>query len=260
MPSLRELQHAVRSSLLEEADGGANPWIVGGGIAPDQRLGIYRSTLIGSLAAALRLSFPAVHRLVGADFFEGAARSFAREQPPRCADLNAYGADFADFLQRFEPAAALAYLPDVARLEWAVNRALHAPGATMLDLQELAAVAPADQQRVCFTAHPSISTLRSNFPVDAIWHAVLQQDDAAMAAIDLADGPAHLMVQRLADEVEVIRLDEGAWRFAAMLFSGEALGATVDAAQGIDAPALLAQHLSAGRCIAFDLTSPGGTT
>jgi hypothetical protein len=37
----------------------------------------------------LRLSFPAVHRLVGANFFEGAAQIFARDQAPRCAELNA---------------------------------------------------------------------------------------------------------------------------------------------------------------------------
>ena len=257
MPSLHELQRAVGRSLLHEADDGGYAWVIGAGLAPDQRLEIHRNTFLGSLAAALRLSFPAVHRLVGADFFETAAQVFAREQPPRCADLNAYGAEFADFLQRFKPAATLAYLPDVARLEWAVNRALHATDATPLDLSKLAAVAPADQHHVCFAAHPSISTLRSNFPVDAIWYAVLHQDDAALGAIDLADGPACLMVQRLADEVEVMRLDEPAWRFTAALLGGQPLGVALDAAQGIDSPALLAQHLSAGRCVAFHLASPG---
>jgi hypothetical protein len=84
---------------------------------------------------------------------------------------------------------SLAYLADVARLEWAVNRALHAPDAQPLDASTLATVAPSDHERVCFVALPSVSMLRSSFPVDAIWGAVLQQDEAAMAAIDLGGEP-----------------------------------------------------------------------
>lgn len=251
MPSLRDVQHAMRRSLLQDAEGDAALHIVGAGLAPRQRLSIYRNTMLATLSNALRLSFPAVHRLVGADFFEGAAQIFAGEQPPLCADLNAYGAEFPDFLQRFEPAATLAYLADVARLEWAVNRALHAPDVQALDASMLATVAPSDHDRVRFVAHPSISMLRSNLPVDAVWRAVLQHDDAAMAAINLSSGPVCLIVERLVDEVEVERLDERAWRFATALLGGQPLGAALDVAQGVDASALLAEHLLAGRCIAF---------
>jgi hypothetical protein len=257
MPSLRDVQHAMRRSLLQDANGNAAAHIVGAGLAPRQRLNVYRNTILGALANALRLSFPAVQRLVGADFFEGAAQIFAREQPPRCADLNAYGAEFPDFLQRFEPAATLAYLADVARLEWAVNRALHAPDVRALDALALTAVAPSDHDRVCFVAHPSISMLRSKFPVDAIWRAVLQQDETAMAAIDLGTGPVCLTVQRLADEVEVERLDEGAWRFASALLGGQTLGAALEAAPDVEGSSLLAQHLLAGHCVAFHVATAG---
>ena len=251
MPSLRDVQHALQRSLLREVDANAASLIVDAGLAPRQRLSIYRNTMIGTLGNALRLSFPAVHALVGADFFEGAAQVFVREQPARSADLNAYGAEFPDFLQRFGPAQTLAYLPDVARLEWAVNRALHAPDAQPLDPSALAAVAAADHDHVSFVAHPSISLLRTRHPVDAIWRAGLEQDDAAMAAIDLGIGPVHLMVQRLADEVDVARLDEGAWRFAAALLGGQPLGEALSETKGPDGAALLAEHLIAGHCVAF---------
>ncbi|MBT2333222.1 putative DNA-binding domain-containing protein [Variovorax paradoxus] len=257
MPSLHELQQSMRQSILRDTQDAALDYVDGAGLSPWQRLSVYRNTILGALANALRLSFPAVQQLVGADFFEGAAQIFSREQPPRCADLNLYGGEFADFLERFEPAATLPYLPDVARLEWAVNRALHAPVAQVLDLSQLAAaVAPSDQDRVCFAAHPSISMLRSHFPVDTIWRAVLEQDDAAMGNIDLAGDPVCLMVQCLVDQVEVIRLDEGAWHFGAALFSGQPLRAALEIAQGLDAPALLAQHLTSGRCVAFHLFAP----
>ena len=253
MPSLRDVQNAMRLGMLQDAADGALAYIAGAGLAPGQRLGIYRNTMLGTLTRALTLSFPAVHRLVGAGFFEGAAGVFARERPPRSADLNAYGDEFADFLQRFAPAATLAYLPDVAHLEWAVNRALHAPDVAALDASALAAVAPSDPERVYFTPHPSVGLLTSMFPVDAIWRAVLQQDDGAMAAIDLSGGPVHLMVHRQADGVEVERLDDNAWRFASLLLGGQTLGATLAAVPHVDAPTLLAGHLRAGHCTQFHI-------
>jgi len=254
MPSLRDVQRAMRRSLLQDAGEDALADIVSAGLLPRQRLSIYRNTMLGTLANALRLSFPAVHRLVGGDFFEGAAQVFARGQPPRSPDLNAYGAEFPGFLQHFEPAATLAYMADVARLEWAVNGALHAPDASALDPSTLAGVAPGDHDRACFVAHPSISLLHSTFPVDTIWRAVLQHDDAAMAAIDLQE-PVYLLVERRVDELDVMRLDEGAWHFAAALLGGQPLGVALGLAHGVDAPALLAHHLLAGRCVAFHVST-----
>ena len=251
MPSLRDVQHAMRRSLMQDAGSNASDYIVGAGLAPRQRLSVYRNTMLGTLANALRLSFPAVQRLVGAEFFEGAAQIFARECPPVCTDLNAYGAEFPNFLQRFAPAATLAYLADVARLEWAVNRALHAPDALPVETPSLATIAVNDHDRVCFVPHPSISLLRSQWPVDTIWRAVLQQDDTALARVDLGNGPALLMVHRQVGEVEVERLDEQPWRFASALFGSHPLGEALAAAPDIDGAALLARHLLAGHCVAF---------
>jgi len=48
----------------------------------------------------------------------------------RAAALAEYGDGFADFLAGFAPAQSLPYLADVARLEWAINAAYHAPIAS----------------------------------------------------------------------------------------------------------------------------------
>jgi len=101
--------------------------------------------------------------------------------------------------------------------------------------------------------HPSVSLLSADCPIDAIWRAVLAQDEMALAAIDLAAGPVWLLVQRLATGVEVARVDEGPWRFAAELFAGRPLGTTLSSAGNLDAPSLLAEHIAAGRFIAFSL-------
>ena len=253
MPSMLELQRAIRLSIVERDDTAAAGYIVGDGLAPEQRLSVYRNTFVSSLTNALRLSYPAAYRLVGAEFFEGAAQIFVHNRPPRGAYLDEYGAEFPDFLASFPPAASLAYLPDVARLEWAVNRALHAPDVEPLDVTRLAALVEADHERVCFIAHPSVSLVRADYPVDAVWRAVLAQDDEALAAIELAAGPVWLMVQRRPTGIDVTRIDERAWRFAAQLCVGEPLGAALDAVADADAPAQLAGHIAAGRFIEFRL-------
>ena len=53
--------------------------------------------------------------------------------------------------------------------------------------------------------------------------------------------------------IDVTRIDERAWRFAAELFAGQPLGPALDAADTLDAPALLAEHIAAGRFIGFSL-------
>jgi hypothetical protein len=254
MTRLIELQRAVYRSLVDGDDAPAAAHVVADGIAA-ARLGVYRNTFIGSLTAALRLVYPAIYRLVGAPFFERAARRFIEAEPPVSAWLDEYGALFPGFLAGFAPAAALRYLPDVARLEWAVNRALHAKDAEPLDLSRLSAVPARDHGHVALVPHPSVSLVTAEYPVDAIWQAVLAEDDAALAAIDLAAGPVWLMVERNASGVEVLRLAAPEWRFMSELTVSRSLQEAIDAAPGIDAASLLAGHLAAGRFIDFGLDS-----
>lgn len=253
-PSLLELQRALRASLVIHDDGGISAHVVGGDIGVGGRLDVYRNTLASALTTALRLSYPAVHRLVGAEFFEGAARIFIEGSPPKSACLDDYGEGFAGFLLDFDPAASLAYLPDVARLEWAVNRALHARDAEPLDTRRLVALAEAERARVSFALHPSVSLLRMDHPADLIWYAALEEDDSALSAIDPCAGPVWLLTERLPTGVEVRRMSESAWRFTFALCAGRPLAAAIDEAPDFDASALLADHLAAGLFIDFSLS------
>jgi hypothetical protein len=252
-PTLLELQHALYRSIVEHDEAEAAASIVVDSIDPAARLGIYRNTFASVLTNALRLSYPAVHRLVAAECFEGAARLFMEEQPPQSANLDDYGAAFPEFLSRFEAVSALAYLPDVARLEWTVSRALHAPDAPPLDLGRLAALTEDEQAHVRFAPHPSTGLVRAGHPADSIWRAVLAQDDAALAAIDPASGPVWLVVHRVESGVEVTRLSEAAWRFTEALFAGRPLHSALEEASSGDAQVLLAEHLAAGRLADFSL-------
>jgi putative DNA-binding protein len=260
MPTLLELQRAMRVALVGGDDDAAVTMLADG--EPADRLDIYRNTFVAGATRALRLSFPAVHRLVGDDFFAGAAAVFIAQHPPRTACLDDYGAEFPQFLHGFPPAASLEYLEDVAHLEWAVSRALHAPDVAPLDLARLQALQPEELVRICFAAHPSVALLCLDYPADGIWRGVLSGDDAALAAVNLTAGPVHLLVERRVMSIEVSRLDADPWRFAAALCEGRPL-ADVFAAfnpptceeQGHEVR--LAGHLAAGRFVDFHLAPHG---
>jgi len=258
MLTLHELQRDVARALIARDDAAAVMHVAADGLAPAARLAVYRNTVVAGLTTALRLSYPAVHRLVGAAFFESAAQLFLTAQPPRGACLDDYAPGFADFLAGFAPAAAIPYLAGVARLDWAVNRALHAPDADGLDPASLAAIATAGEPRLRFVPHPSVGLVRAEHPVDAIWRAVLAQDDAAMAAIELDAGPVFLLVRRAANGPAVTRLTPAAWQFTVSLCDGRTLQDAIATAGEVDAAAMLAEHLINGVFTAFAFDEGGG--
>lgn len=259
MPTLREVQDAIYRSVVERDDGPAARHVAADALAAEARLAVYRNTFAAALTATLRIAFPAVHRLVGADFFETAARLFIEAEPPRSAWLDSYGVAFPDFLDAFRPAASLPYLPGVARLEWAVNVALRTPDVPPLDLSRLATLDPADQERVVLVPSPAIGLVRADHPVDTIWQAVLAQDDAAMEEVALDSGAVHLLVDRADDEVTVERIDPASWRLLSALCRGEAVSDALAVQVGVEGAALLARHLAAGRFVRFELIDDAET-
>ena len=251
MPTLLEVQQAMHRSLVA-GDDATMTKLLADPTAAD-RINIYRNTFRSGLTKALQLCFPVVRRLVGTEFFEDAAQQFVTQYPSREAYLNHYGADFPEFLRRFPSAASLRYLADVASLEWTVNSALHAVDAEPLDLQKLAPLSPDEQGRLCLVGHPSVRLLRLVYPADAIWRAILADDDRELSAIDLDAGRVYLLIERRENGVQVIRLDELAWRFAERLFAGEPIELALDASVGFDASVALADHFSSGRFVSFEL-------
>ncbi len=265
MSTLLEWQRSMGARVLVAAPLAASPGMSMSEASANERLAIYRRTCVTTLISALQLNFPVVLLLVGDEFFEGAATQFVTAHPPASAYLNDYGASFATFLAQFGPAAGITYLPDVARLEWAVSRALHAPDSAPLDVASLTALNHTQMSAVRFHPRPGVSLLRLDVPADDIWRAVLAADEAAMAAVRLDDGPVYLLVERDDRGPSVRRLERTAGRFSEALLRGQPLSYALDAADegpvgdgaydeiNDEINAVLADHLSAGRFTGFSV-------
>jgi hypothetical protein len=202
------------------------------GAPPHQRFTVYRNNVFASLTACLAARFPAVARLVGAEFFAAMARVFIDRCPPASSALFEYGEEFASFLQTFEPARAVPYLPDVARLEWHVATAYHAADARPVGanaLQRLGEDAP--DARI--DLHPSCTALLSHYPVYSIWHTNMH--DEVVRQIDADNGGEAVLIVRPQFEVSVVRLDAtGAYAFITALKAGHSLEMSAEVAVEVD--------------------------
>jgi hypothetical protein len=253
MPALRDLQRAFGRSVLIDDDADASGHIVGDGMDAADRLQIYRNTARTVVTEALRLTFPAIDRLVGSEFFDMAAARFLRIYPPVTACLNDYGGDFPAFLAAMPEASGLRYLGDVARLEWALSVAATAPDVPALNIRDIAAVPPELHDGLRLRPHPSVTLLQLAYPADRIADAVISGDDDAMAAIDLRDGPVRLVVHRGPERIGVERLDGPPYSFLVRLFAGERLGTLLDGAPGV--AGWLADQFTKGRIGGFSIES-----
>jgi hypothetical protein len=256
MQTLPELEAGFASAILRGDAGPVAGLIVADGLTPAARIQIYRNHVFSSLTAALETTYPVVCRLVDRRFFGFAADRYIRSCPPAGPCLFEYGATFADFLAGFPPCAGHPYLADVARLEWAMNAALHAEDVPAMTRAALATVAPEDVGRLVFRFDPSAAWLRSPWPIDRIWRANQAGADPA-SSVDLAAGGALLEVRRQDATVTLRRLETGEFAFRAALGGESTLELATDAAlaeaPGFDLAAALRALLDERLLVGFTL-------
>ncbi|MDO9416710.1 HvfC/BufC N-terminal domain-containing protein [Pararhizobium sp.] len=216
-------------------------------IEPQRRFDIYRNNVAVGLSGALASRFPAAQQIVGVAFFRAMAQMFIAAFPPRSPLLLAYGDDFGDFVETFEPAAGLPYLADIIRLEAARGRAYHAADCQPLDAAALADVPPEQLASLVLEPHPSLTILRSSYPVVTIW--TMNAGEIPMAAVEDWSGEDALVV-RPGMTVEVRRLPSGGAVFVRALQHGKDLGTAYEMATDesglFDLSANLAGILQAG--------------
>src|SRR2546427_2606734 len=154
MPALLGLHRAFAASMRHEEADAVCAAVVADGFAAAERLRIYPTPCRSTLIEALRMTYPAVERLVGRDFFDMAAARYAGTHPPQSGYLNEYGGEFPEFLAAFGPASELPYLADVARFEWALGVAANAADAPVLDPLTVAAGDPQGHAGLRFEPPP----------------------------------------------------------------------------------------------------------
>jgi hypothetical protein len=261
MSSLHELQRAFSAAVFSNAAAVASLGIVAGGLKAEARIDIYRANVLGNYRRALAATYPVIKRLVGAPFFDAACDNFVRGHPSTRGDINHYGADFSDFLGAYPPARDLRYLPDVARLEWAIDQASIARDAASFDLAALASVPPELHVELRFSLHPSAQLIASMFPILHIWQANQPGHDAD-ERIDLDEGGDILLVVRRpagVGGIAIERISRAEHLLLALLARGRPLGEAAESCAEMsaefDLAAALRRHVAGHTIVAFHAPS-----
>ena len=130
---LNKAQALFAQTMLDHPDKVINPEIQVTGLFQaegqiSERLQIYRNNIVGSLTDTLLATYPLIKELAGEEFASQLFRSFILKHPPTAGYLAHYGAGMDEFIASYPAATSLAYLPDVAKLEWAINESYYCSG------------------------------------------------------------------------------------------------------------------------------------
>lgn len=236
---LRETQNAWRAGLFGR---GAPPEGIRAA-DPPARFAIHRGTVMESLVQSLGHAFPVARKIATPDNFRVVALAYIRAEPPQRPVLADYGAGFPDFLAGFPAAVAdLPFLPDLARLEWALHTAYFAADAPSLAPQTLGAIAPEHLGSARLALHGAARRVSSAHPVWTAWR------DEAVPGADLPG--QHVLVARPDARVDAYEIEPGDAAFLGEIAAGATLEEAAHAAIAVDArfdfAAILAAHLQRG--------------
>lgn len=218
----RALDGAVASGLSLQL-------VVGDEDAVAHRLAVYRGNMLAASGHALAAAYPVIVQVVGTEFFEALARAYLTHSPSTSGDLNRYGMQLPAFLEGFPPVRELPYLPDLARLEWAVHSAHYGADASPLDVSRLASVPEGEQASLYLRLNPLCALFDSRYPLARIWE-VHQKDYAGELSVQFHDGPFRTLVSRPRFRAQASAISAGEYEFLVATAAGATLSEALDAA------------------------------
>jgi len=204
MPDLRELEERFFRALARPHGTDADPSLVGwvrgdGALTAAERLDVYANMYCARLVGGLLEDFPEVAAALGSERFDEVAHAYLARHPSEHPSLRWAGRAFADFLAGLPPESIPAFVPDLARLEWARMTVFDAPDAPVLALAHLRALPAERWPALPLSTVPALETLQLAWPV---------HERSAAAAGTWTPRPTSLRVWRREFTIAVAAMDD----------------------------------------------------
>lgn len=202
MTTLKEFQQQFLANVLYE-DNCSEPGF-----------SIYHSNIFSNLTKALQNTYPLIEKLIGKECFNTAAVQYIQEYPSQQSDLHEFGKLFALFLTQYPPTQSLAYLPEVAVLEWAYHSLFFMADHPGLDLAALAKVTVEQHEHLQLYLHPASQLFAFNYPISQIiklCHSEVADN------ISLESGGDYILVIRRQLEIQLVNLSKSDFTFLSVL-------------------------------------------
>ena len=224
----------------------------------DRGLAAYRSNAGAHAERALAAAYPTLVQLLGHEAFAALASAFWQQQPAAAGDLGLWGAELCSFIAGIESWRSEPYLPDVARLEWAVRLAERAADAA--PPQGLERLADCEPETLFLHLSPGTTLVDSAHPVVTLLlaHRSAAADRFAPVRAAIQAGAAECaLVERQGWRAVPRSLPPDEARFARAVLAGRSLADALDAAgAAFDFQAWLIAVLQRGGLAAVDTCPP----
>jgi len=215
------------SGKLNENNVLSAKYIDADSISASGLMGIYQTSGIGNIINSMKLTYPVIEKLVGVDFFRATCKAFILLHWPRSANMDDYGNEFADFLSVFEHAKHLTYLEDVARLEWLFHQSSLADDAATTDWARLAKIEEDEVLQIKFKLAPSVSLIRSIFPIEKIWQ-MNQLDAEHGTPVDFDGSETFLLLYRNGLKIDFVAIPFAEYVFLLAFYQGLTFEKAID--------------------------------
>ncbi len=219
-------------------------------------IAVYRANGHAHAERALAAAYPVVSALLGDEGTVPLARALWHHAPPERGDLARWGAALADFIGAQPAFGGMPWLPDVARIEWALHSAAHAEGQ-LADFSTFERLIHNDPDQLHLQLAPGTVVIECRWPVLGVIEAHRPGGpDLATAGERLRTDPGEwVRVWRQGWQVSVARVTADAAAFERALLDGMSLGAALAMAP-IDIGPWLQLAASEGRLLAV-IDRPG---
>ncbi len=206
-------------------------------LLPSERIDIYSNAYFFRLAEALGSVYPTVQQFVEMDeepyAFTKLVAQYVGKHPSVSYKIEDCGASFAVFLENNEISFRFPFLPDLARVEWAVAEAVFRSRRPPLQSKEMAAVAPEDWAHARLECDSTVSLLSLNWAVVPLW----ENREQPIPHAPRETCRQNILVFRAPNRrIQVRILSEEAFQILSGLDRGETLGHCLGALSHSDVP------------------------
>ena len=256
-------------ALLWGEPGAAEPGLAGPAAERERGLAAYRDNAAALAPRALAAAYPTVAQLMGDESFAALARAHWHRDAPQRGDLAWWGERLPEAIEHDLQLAGVAYLADVARLDWAVHRAGFAAEDDGSP-QGLKLLAETDPARLLLRLRAGTAVVVSLHPIVEIWqahHAApparhpmaagTERFDVARRALREGRAQAAWVTRGGGSAVKILALDIGGSRFTEAVLCGCRLeNALAVAGATFDFEAWLVLALRQGALAAVQVAQP----
>lgn len=171
MTELRHLQEQFQNFLLSGQSAIHESIMSTPSVSVDRRLAIYKDAYTLRLIESLTVNFPALYAYLGTEEFNQLAKAYIAAHPSSYRSIRWFGDALAGFVEKYY--SHNPYLAELTDFEWKMTLAFDASDASIVQLEDMAAVPAQAWADLQFVLHPSVQRIHCFWNAIPLWQALV---------------------------------------------------------------------------------------